>query len=86
MRGAVLTAIGHVLEGVYHPSALNGATAAGAAAAHLRSKQALMEVLRARVLDKGALVRQRALLVWARLVDAKCVPLSWWNAVVALGE
>jgi hypothetical protein len=97
-----------------------------------------MELLRARVLDKGAYVRQRALQVsfqssagsgrkrgrkrhplirpinhpnpsptkpqtqtqtnlnlnlnqkphlkvWAGLVQAKCVPLSWWNLVVGLG-
>lgn len=98
--------------------------AAGAAAAHLRSKQALMELLRARVLDKGAYVRQRALQVggaalhrctsrslplalhfaqpdvvrqlipqsmqtpqvWTHLIIEKCVPLSWWNVVVGLGE
>jgi hypothetical protein len=46
---------------VYHPSALNGSTASGAAQAHLRSKQALLQLLQARVLDKGAFVRQRAL-------------------------
>jgi len=45
-----------------------------------------MELLRARVLDKGAHVRQRALQVWAGLVGVKCVPLSWWNVVVGLGE
>ncbi|KIY95621.1 hypothetical protein MNEG_12342 [Monoraphidium neglectum] len=46
---------------VYHPSALSGATASSAAAAHLRSKQALMELLRARALDKAAHARQRTL-------------------------
>lgn len=51
---------------VYHPSALNGATASSAAAAHLRSKQALMELLQARVLDKAAHARQRALQVRGR--------------------
>lgn len=43
------------------PGAINAATATGAVQAHIRSKEALMELLRARALDKGAFVRQRAL-------------------------
>ena len=66
--------------------ALFGAAAAGAARAHLRSKEHLLGLLRARVLDKAAYVRQRTLRTWAALVDARCVPLSWWNAVLRAAD
>jgi condensin complex subunit 1 len=83
VRAAVVSAAGVALRRVYCPGAISAATAAGAARAHLRSKEHLLALLRARVLDKAAYVRQRALRTWAALVDARCVPLSWWNAVLA---
>ena len=83
VRAAVVSAAGTALRRVYCPGAISAATAAGAARAHLRSKEHLLGLLRARVLDKAAYVRQRALRTWAGLVDSRCVPLSWWNALLA---
>lgn len=69
---------------VYPPSAVVGPL--GASQAHMRSKEHLLSVLHARVLDKHALVRQRTLNTWSMLVECHCVPLSWWNTVLSLGE
>ncbi|GBF99009.1 hypothetical protein Rsub_11813 [Raphidocelis subcapitata] len=84
MRGAVLSAIGTVLIKVYNADLLNASTTDGARSAHLRSKRALMEVLKARALDKGAYVRQRVMQIWSALVEAEVVPIASYNEVLGL--
>ena len=72
---------------VYGKTVINSSTAAGAAQAHVRSKENLLSLLTSRVVDKSAFVRQRALQTWAELVEnVDCVPLPLWQVVLGLGE
>jgi hypothetical protein len=65
---------------------ISSSTAPGAAQAHVRSKEHLLTLLSSRVVDKAALVRQRALQTWADLLEEQCVPLPWYNLVLGLGK
>ncbi|KAG9458101.1 hypothetical protein H6P81_002609 [Aristolochia fimbriata] len=55
---------------------------------HLRSKQAMLEVLLERCKDVSAYTRSRVLQVWAELCEQYSVPIGLWNelAVVASGR
>ncbi|WIA41348.1 hypothetical protein OEZ86_004943 [Tetradesmus obliquus] len=82
LRGSLLAAVGSILVQVFPTDALSSSLGEGAAAAHLRSKEALLALLHERVMDKVAFVRQRVMQTWGKLVEESCVPLSHWNSLL----
>eukprot|EP00775_Hariotina_reticulata_P007726 gene7726-7925_t len=85
IRGALMAATGSILMQVFRSDVLSSSMGDGAASAHLRSKEALLALLHDRMLDKAALVRQKVLQTWGRLVEESCVPLSHWNFLLSRG-
>eukprot|EP00879_Flechtneria_rotunda_P033161 GHRR01036702.1.p1 GENE.GHRR01036702.1~~GHRR01036702.1.p1 ORF type:complete len:403 (+),score=159.96 GHRR01036702.1:110-1318(+) len=84
IRGALVAATGHILVQVYPIQAMSSSLGAGAAQAHLRSKEALLRVLSKRIMDKAAFVRQKALQTWGKLVENSCLPLPLWNSLLGM--
>ncbi|KAL0030288.1 hypothetical protein WJX77_007662 [Trebouxia sp. C0004] len=86
IRSAIVTAIGHLIQKAFEPSAA-GADAQGTTA-RLRSKQQLLQTLVDRVRDQNAYTRARVLQTWAHLAEKMAVPLGHWVCVtqIAVGR
>eukprot|EP00887_Chlorella_sp_A99_P003643 scaffold7.g3643.t1 len=83
LRQGIVHAIGHLVHLAYGDAVADAADAQGAAA-RLRSKQHLLDVLYRRIWDQSSYVRMAVLKTWAHLAEKKAVPLGHWQVVTRM--
>lgn len=83
LRYGIVTAIGYLLHKAFD-SASTADAADAQRAAHLRSKQHLLDILCERVRDQSSFTRKAVLQTWAYLAENRAVPLGHWQVVTSI--
>ncbi|KAG7674430.1 hypothetical protein Ndes2437B_g00695 [Nannochloris sp. 'desiccata'] len=83
LRSGIVTAIGYLLHKAFD-SASTADAADAQRAAHLRSKQHLLDILCERVRDQSSFTRKAVLQTWAYLAENRAVPLGHWQVVTSI--
>ncbi len=83
LRSGIVTAIGYLLHKAFD-SASTADAADAQRAAHLRSKQHLLDILCERIRDQSSFTRKAVLQTWAYLAENRAVPLGHWQVVTSI--
>lgn len=83
LRSGIVTAVGYLLHKAFDASASEAADAQGAAA-RLRSKQHLLEILCERIRDQSSFTRKAVLQTWQYLAEHRAIPLGHWQVVTEM--
>ena len=83
LRSGIVTSIGYLLHKAFD-SASTADAADAQRAAHLRSKQHLLDILCERVRDQSSFTRKAVLQTWAYLAENRAVPLGHWQVVTSI--
>lgn len=83
LRSGIVSSIGYLLHKAFD-SASTAEAADAQRAAHLRSKQHLLDILCERVRDQSSFTRKAVLQTWAYLAENRAVPLGHWQVVTSI--
>ena len=85
LRSGIVTAVSYLLHKAFDSSSAPSTDAdAQGAAARLRSKQSLLDILCARVRDQSSYTRKAVLQAWTYLAENHAVPLGHWQVVTSI--